>query len=106
MKIPRYITWTWASALFLTSAAGGQSSRFEITTEASFDAAAVAAYEGDHQAIYRYIDEHVEAHLGQLQRWLRQPSVSAQNEGIQEMAEMLRDDLKALGFEEAVARQQ
>ena len=35
------------------------------------------------------------------QRWLRQPSVSAQNLGIQQMAEMVRDDYKKLGCQEA-----
>ena len=34
-------------------------------------------------------------------RWVRQRSISAQNDGVLEMAEMLRDDLRALGFKEA-----
>ena len=82
---------------------GGEVQRpsFTITTEASFDAANLPAYSGDHTATYAYIDDNIDAHLGNLQRWLRQPSVSAQNLGIQEMAEMLRSDLEGLGFVEA-----
>ena len=82
-------------------AATPQSSNFEITTDEVFNAGSVPAYTGSHPAIYRYIDEHVDDHLANMQRWLRQPSVSAQNIGIQEMAMMLRDDLKALGFQES-----
>lgn len=74
---------------------------FEVTTEEKFDAASVPAYRGEHQAIYDHIDRNREQHLANIQRWLRQRSVSAQNLGIREMAEMVRDDLKALGFEEA-----
>jgi acetylornithine deacetylase/succinyl-diaminopimelate desuccinylase-like protein len=73
----------------------------EIATEAVFDAAGVPAYTGKHQAIYDYIDSHLEQHLGNIQRWLRQPSISTQNVGVREMAEMLRNDLNALGFREA-----
>ncbi|MGZ5442022.1 MAG: M20/M25/M40 family metallo-hydrolase [Thermoanaerobaculia bacterium] len=39
--------------------------------------------------------------MAQLQRWIRQRSISAQNDGIREMAAMLRDDLKRIGFQEA-----
>lgn len=74
---------------------------FELTTTAAYDIAAIEAYAGDHGAVYEYIDANQEAHLAALQRWLRQPSISAQNVGIQEMAEMLRQDLEGLGFEEA-----
>ncbi len=93
----------WFAVVGLPSllAATPQSSNFEITTDEAFNAGSVPAYTGNHAAIYRYIDEHVDDHLANMQRWLRQPSVSAQNIGIQEMAMMLRDDLKALGFQES-----
>jgi acetylornithine deacetylase/succinyl-diaminopimelate desuccinylase-like protein len=74
--------------------------RFEISTSEKFDAKAIAAYRGNHNSVYRHIDSHLDHHLTEIQRWLRQPSVSAQNEGITEMAEMVRSDLKSLGFQE------
>ncbi|MDQ3697391.1 MAG: M20/M25/M40 family metallo-hydrolase [Gemmatimonadota bacterium] len=75
--------------------------RFEITTTDRFDATTVRAYRGSHPETYAYIDAHLAEHLEQLRRWVRQPSVSAQNRGIQEMAGLLRDDLRKLGFKEA-----
>jgi len=74
---------------------------FRLTTREKFDAGAIAPYRGQHTAVYQNIDAHLEEHLEHLRRWLRQPSVSAQNIGIQEMARLLRDDLRALGFQEA-----
>lgn len=74
---------------------------FSITTTERFDAASVTAYRGAHAQAYAYIDSHLPQHLENLRRWVRQPSVSAQNQGVQEMAAMLRDDLKQLGFREA-----
>ncbi|MGH7551743.1 MAG: M20/M25/M40 family metallo-hydrolase [Longimicrobiales bacterium] len=74
---------------------------FRFTTNEKFDPASIPAYRGDHQAIYRHIDAHLDEHLAHIQRWLRQPSVSAQNVGIRDMAALLRDDLKSLGFQEA-----
>lgn len=69
-------------------------------TEA-FDARSIPAYRGDHADIYAYIDAHQREHLASLQRWLRQPSVSAQNQGIAEMAALVRDDLARLGCADA-----
>jgi acetylornithine deacetylase/succinyl-diaminopimelate desuccinylase-like protein len=78
-----------------------QRPRFEITTQERFDASAVPAYRGRHDSVYAYIDAHLAEHVEQLRRWVRQPSVSAQNRGIQEMAVLVRDDLRKLGFKEA-----
>ena len=90
------------ATLFMGGSAAGQlnDERFRFTTEEKLDATQTTAYAGSHDAIYAYVDEHFEQHLANLQRWLRQPSVSAQNDGIQEMAEMLRGDLEDLGFAE------
>src|SRR5210317_2638587 len=74
---------------------------FELATSAAYDVAAIEAYVGDHAAVYDYIDANLDDHLAALQRWLRQQSISAQNIGIQEMSEMLRQDLADLGFAEA-----
>ena len=75
-----------------------QRPRFEIATQQRFDASAVPAYRGRHDSVYAYIDAHLAEHVEQLRRWVRQPSVSAQNRGIQEMAALVRDDLRKLGF--------
>jgi acetylornithine deacetylase/succinyl-diaminopimelate desuccinylase-like protein len=66
-----------------------------------FDARAVPAYAGDHADVYRHIRAHLPDHVAQLQRWVRQPSISAQSVGIRAMAELVREDLLALGFQEA-----
>ena len=74
--------------------------RFEISSDEVFDAGSIPAYKGSHDEIYAHIDRNLEQHLANLQRWVRQPSISAQNKGITEMAGMLRDDLLAIGFAE------
>ncbi len=75
--------------------------KFSIETEDIYDPSTVAPYAGNHTDVYQYIDDNLEDHIAALKRWTRQPSVSAQNYGIQEMAEMLRADLESLGFQEA-----
>lgn len=92
------------AALMAAGAALGaapvESPAFEFITDEKFDAAAVPAYSAAHDDIYAYIDGHLEQHVAALQRWVRQRSISAQNDGIHEMAEMVRGDLEALGFAE------
>src|SRR5258706_5430051 len=39
--------------------------------------------------IYSYIDNHIDEHVENLQRWIRQPSISNSGEGIPESAEMV-----------------
>jgi acetylornithine deacetylase/succinyl-diaminopimelate desuccinylase-like protein len=72
-----------------------------LTTREAFDPRSVPPYAGDHARVHAHIDSHQTEHLAHLQRWLRQPSVSSTGEGIDEMAALLRDDLRALGCEEA-----
>jgi len=74
---------------------------FDLATDAAYDFSVVEPYAGDHQAVYDYIDAHEFDHIAAIQRWLRQPSISAQNDGVLEMAEMLRGDLESMGFQEA-----
>lgn len=74
---------------------------FELTTTEKFDPASIPAYGGTHDGPYAFIDANLQRHVGNMQRWVRQRSISAQNDGIQQMAEMVRDDLKRLGFREA-----
>ena len=74
---------------------------FEFTTEEAFDGASVPPYTGDHADVYAHIDANLDAHVANLQRWTRQRSISAQDDGIDEMADMLRSDLQGMGFAEA-----
>lgn len=73
---------------------------FSIDMSYPYDYSSIAPYEGQHPAIYRHIDENLAAHVGNLQRWLRQPSISAQSVGIDAMANMLVDDFRSMGFKE------
>ncbi|HVR42108.1 MAG TPA: M20/M25/M40 family metallo-hydrolase, partial [Thermoanaerobaculia bacterium] len=72
-----------------------------IDTTEKFSAAAIPPYTRNHDEVYEYIDRNLDRHLEALQRWVRQPSISAQDVGIDAMAEMLRRDLLAIGFAEA-----
>ena len=77
------------------------SDRFSFSTDEKYDASVVPPYDGDHAAVYAHIDANLDAHIAELQRWLQQRSISAQNDGIEAMAELLRGDLERLGFKEA-----
>ncbi len=109
-RIPTFCLFTalgLASAILPASAFANEAEasdgvypHYEVTTTEAYDLSGITTYTGEHEAIYAYIDDTLEAHLGNLQRWVRQPSISAQNVGITEMAELLRDDLKAIGFSE------
>ena len=74
---------------------------FSLATDEAYDFDTIPAYLENHPAVYDYIDTNLDNHLAAIQRWLRQPSISAQNVGIQEMAEMVRQDLEDMGFAEA-----
>ncbi len=74
---------------------------WRLAATGKYDPESVAPYAGRHPKVYRYIDDHVEAHLENLRTWLRQPSVSAQDYGIAEMAELVRETLRRLGCREA-----
>jgi acetylornithine deacetylase/succinyl-diaminopimelate desuccinylase-like protein len=51
-------------------------------------------------AIARYIDAHLEAHIGKIQDLVRQPSVSLEQQGLRECAELLRQHLAELGCQQ------
>ena len=87
--------------LFTLACSPPDPDRFAFATQDAFDAGTIPAYTGDHAAIYANIDQNLDAHVAHIQRWLRQPSISAQNVGIAAMAALVRDDLLALGFQEA-----
>lgn len=51
-------------------------------------------------AVHKHIDDNLPSHVEKIQEYLRQPSVSAQNVGIMECAELTRDYLAAAGCQE------
>ncbi len=51
--------------------------------------------------VYAYIDEHVDEHVENLQKWIKQPSISNTGEGIQESAEMVKGFFDQLGCQES-----
>lgn len=71
------------------------------TSEAVFNAKDIAAYQGDHADVYAHITQNLPSHIANIQRWVRQPSVSALNIGVTEMAEMVRADYQKLGCQES-----
>lgn len=52
----------------------------------------------DYSTIDNYIDQHMDDSIAELSRLCAQPSVAAQNWGLQECAAMVADMLKARGF--------
>lgn len=91
------------SVLFLVACGDAkvERPRFTVDTQETFDASAIPAYQGSHDNVYAYIDANLAAHVGELQRWMRQQSGSAENLGVLEMAELVRQDFEDLGFQEA-----
>src|SRR2546428_2353005 len=51
--------------------------------------------------VYSYIDEHIDEHVVNLQKWIRQPSISNSGEGIPESAEMVKGFFEQLGCQES-----
>src|SRR6185312_4197222 len=47
--------------------------------------------------IFRHIDAHFDEHVEKIREFVRQPSISAENRGIRECAELLRSYLEELG---------
>ena len=78
--------------------AGAVASQFVWNTLDSRAAAPSASTVAD---IHRYIAERKDQHIAKLQELLRQPSISSENVGIKECAELLRQYFVALGCKEA-----
>ena len=51
----------------------------------------------DVKKVWAYIDEHKDEYIELLKKFCAQPSVSAQNWGMREMAELVRDTVTELG---------
>jgi len=56
---------------------------------------------GTLEKVFKHIDDHLNEHIAKMQEFIRQPSVSQTQEGIQECAELLRGYLKELGCKDA-----
>ena len=52
----------------------------------------------DFAAIDRYLDDHLDQSLSELTRYASQPSVAAQNLGMEECARLVAEMLRARGF--------
>ncbi|WP_162538880.1 M20/M25/M40 family metallo-hydrolase [Granulicella sp. WH15] len=52
------------------------------------------------QKVFQYIDDHIDEHVENLQKWVQQPSVSISGEGIPESAEMVKGFFEKLGCQE------
>ncbi|WP_407351802.1 M20/M25/M40 family metallo-hydrolase [Luteimonas sp. R10] len=92
------LTLAVAAAATPGARAEGPRPDWEFSTDQAFDSASIPAYAGRHDAVYARIDADLDAHLAHLQRWVRQRSISAQDDGIREMAELVAGDLRDLGF--------
>ena len=75
------LLYSLALSLFVLPSQAAERPQFPIETEKFYDPATVPAYAGDHADIYAHIDRSVGAHTAALQRWMRQRSISAQNDG-------------------------
>ena len=53
------------------------------------------------QKMFTYIDEHIDEHVENLQKWIRQPSISNSGEGIPESAEMVKGFFEQLGCQKS-----
>jgi acetylornithine deacetylase/succinyl-diaminopimelate desuccinylase-like protein len=51
--------------------------------------------------VFQYVDDHIDDHVENLQKWIRQPSISNTGEGMQESAEMVKGFFDQLGCQES-----
>ena len=56
---------------------------------------------GELKKVFSYIDEHIDEHVVNLQKWIQQPSISNTGEGMQESAEMVKGFFDQLGCQES-----
>ncbi len=53
------------------------------------------------EKIFAHIDSNYETHLGKVQELIRQPSISAENRGVRECAELIKRHLQDLGCKDS-----
>ncbi len=51
----------------------------------------------DLKKLYEYVDAHAQEYIELLQKFCRQPSVSAQNVGIREMVDLIKQEMATIG---------
>ena len=68
-------------------------------TESKIDMAQIQ--NEDLKKVFTHIDSHVDEHVGNLQKWIQQPSISNSGEGIPESAEMVKGLFEQLGCQES-----
>src|SRR6266851_5445718 len=56
----------------------------------------------DLKKIFAYIDQHIDDHVVNLQKWIRQPSISNSGEGIPESAEMVKGIVEQAPFKKVL----
>src|SRR4051812_38071973 len=56
-----------------------------------------SALPADLQKVFTYIDSNIDDHAENIQKWIRQPSISNSGEGIPESAEMVKGFFEQLG---------
>ena len=56
----------------------------------------------DRDKVFAYIDQHFQEHLEKIQRLVRQPSVSPENKGVRECAELVLKEFRDLGSKAAL----
>ena len=54
----------------------------------------------DEKKAFAYIDQHIDEHVENLQKWIQQPSISNSGEGIAESAEMVKGFFDKLGCQQ------
>ena len=94
MQRREFLAWTAVSALLNWLQPQQLWARVQRRRAVSGQAAAARA------AIHQHIESNLPAHIAKIQEYLRQPSISAQNVGIRECAELTRQYLAALGCRE------
>ena len=55
----------------------------------------------DLQKVFTYIDANIDDHAENIQKWIKQPSISNSGEGIPESAEMVKGFFEKLGCQNA-----
>jgi len=103
------------SLVTAAACAGPQAEQAAVTTEAATEKTLGVRPNGDTEIapdlslvkseelkqVYTYIDEHIDEHVTNLQKWIQQPSISNSGEGIPESAEMVKGFFEQLGCQES-----
>jgi len=97
----QFLETTLGAGLAMGAARYSAAGQWQPASSKAFSARSVPKYAGAHQDVYDHIDAHFDEHLQKIQTFLRQPSVSAQNLGIQETARMVLEMLKEIGARDA-----